>query len=145
MDCYWPVWSGWWCKRCCGYKEHLLYRNIPKWKIWFWCVLKWLLCSVKIGLCMLTVVSYTKCIYVFYLPKDLMSGWKFYLYFPNFISCSFCLSFRFYFLFRFLFHVITGFELKLYSIFSPLIQVKTQYFYSFTVWLSSIFSSASSI
>ena len=51
------------------------------------------------------------------------------------------------FLSRFLFHFITELELQLYSIFSPCSwlacsQVRTQPFYSFTVWLASIFSSA---
>ena len=49
------------------------------------------------------------------------------------------------FLLRFLFHLITEFEVKLYHIFSPWSQIRKKHDHSLTVWLRSTFSSASSI
>ena len=49
------------------------------------------------------------------------------------------------FLFRFLFYLITEFELELHGIFSLWSQVRNQHFNPSSFWLASIFSSASSI
>ena len=85
-------------------------------------------------------------------PQNLMSGFNFCLYFPNFIwlflpLTQFLLSFFFFFFFFFflcfdfffffffwLFNLFIEFELEIYCFFIPGNQFRTQNFYLFVLW-----------